>query len=185
MNSHFDQLMEEPRRVMVENNESRRLPKLPKDTCDFLKESRELTQKNNDLREERASLKFNSENLNIQYQQRLKGMFPRAAMDDTILMAPPSYQFLVPMPMPPGPIPMHQSMQPYPLGNQNPRKTFVQLLFHIQLRIPWSNNNSPSMYLQLLMYAINSPSWANKTPQTSHIGRSEILVDQKIMKKQF
>jgi hypothetical protein len=25
-------------------------------------------------------------------------MFPRAAMDDTILMAPPSYQFLVPMP---------------------------------------------------------------------------------------
>jgi hypothetical protein len=68
MNSHFDQLMEESRRVMVENNKSRWLPKLPKDTCDFLKESHELTQKNNDLRDERASLKFNSENLNIQYQ---------------------------------------------------------------------------------------------------------------------
>jgi hypothetical protein len=81
MNSHFDQLMEERRCVMVENNESRRLPKLPKDTCDFLKESRLLTQKNSDLREERASLKFNSENLNIQYQKRLKGVFPRAAMD--------------------------------------------------------------------------------------------------------
>jgi hypothetical protein len=131
MNSHFDQLMEERCCVIVENNESRRLPKLPKDTCDFLKESHELKQKNNDLREERATLKFKSENLNIQYQQRLKGMFPRAAMDDTILMAPPSYKFLVPMTMPPGPIPNHPSIQPYPFVNQNPRKTFVQLLFHI------------------------------------------------------
>lgn len=91
-----------------------------------------MTQEKNDLREEKASLKSDIENLNIQYQQRLRGMFPWAAMDHTIVMAPPSYQFPVPMPMPPGPIPVHPSMQPYPFyGNQipgvipNPCSTFI------------------------------------------------------------
>jgi hypothetical protein len=92
----------------------------------------QLTQEKNDLREEKASLKSDIENLNIQYQQRLGGMYQWGAMDHTIVMAPPSYQFPVPMPMPPGPFPVHPSMQPYPFfGNQipgvipNPCSTFI------------------------------------------------------------
>jgi hypothetical protein len=92
----------------------------------------QLTQEKNDLREEKASLKSDIENLNIQYQQRLRGMYQWGAMDHTIVMAPPSYQFPMPMPMPPGPFPVHPSMQPYPFfGNQipgvipNPCSTFI------------------------------------------------------------
>ncbi|KAK2983789.1 hypothetical protein RJ640_017192 [Escallonia rubra] len=84
-------------------------------------ESRELTQEKNDLREEKASLKSDIENLNLQYQQRVRTMFPWGGMDPSVVMHPPSYPFPVPVPMPAGPIPMHPSMQPYPFfGNQNP-----------------------------------------------------------------
>lgn len=99
-------------------------------------ESCELMQEKNDLKGEKVALKSDIDNLNVQYQQRLRPMFPWAAMDQTVIMASPSYQFPVPMPMPmpmpAGPIPMHPSMQPYPFfGNQNhgvvpnPCSTFV------------------------------------------------------------
>ncbi|CAN8258725.1 unnamed protein product [Cochlearia groenlandica] len=86
-------------------------------------ESRELTQEKNDLREEKTSLKSDIENLNLQYQQRLRSMSPwGAAMDHTVMMAPPpSYPYPMPMAMPPGSIPMHPSMPPYTyFGSQNP-----------------------------------------------------------------
>lgn len=84
----------------------------------FLKQ---LTQEKNDLREEKSSIKSDIENLNVQYQQRMRTMYPWAAMDHSVVMAPPSYPYPVPMPMPPGAIPMHPHMQPYPFyGNQNP-----------------------------------------------------------------
>lgn len=80
-----------------------------------------MTQEKNDLREEKGSLKSDIENLNVQYQQRVRTMFPWTAMDHSVIMAPPSYPYPVPMPMPPGPIPMHPHMHPYPYyGNQNP-----------------------------------------------------------------
>jgi hypothetical protein len=80
----------------------------------------QLTQEKNDLREEKASLKSDIENLNLQYQQRLRATFPWG-MDHSVMMHPPTYPFPVPVPMPQGPMPMHPSMQPYPFfANQNP-----------------------------------------------------------------
>ncbi|KAL0376198.1 UNVERIFIED_CONTAM: Transcription factor [Sesamum calycinum] len=77
-------------------------------------ESRELTQEKNDLREEKASLKSDIENLNAQYQQRLRTI-----------------------PIPTGPIPLHPSLQPYPFyANQNPAvvpnpcSTYVPYMTH-------------------------------------------------------
>lgn len=94
-------------------------------------ESRELTQEKTELREEKASLKSDIENLNVQYQQRLRVMFPWGAMDPSVVMGPP-YSYPVPIPVPSGPIPMHPSMQPFPFfGNHapgaiaNPCSTFI------------------------------------------------------------
>ncbi|PON83415.1 Basic helix-loop-helix transcription factor [Trema orientale] len=95
--------------------------KLKSEYASLTEEARELTQEKNDLREEKSSLKSDIENLNVQYQQRMRTMFPWAAMDHSVVMAPPSYPYPVPMPLAPGPIPMHPHMQPYPFyGNQNP-----------------------------------------------------------------
>ncbi|KAL4616052.1 hypothetical protein ACB092_07G171500 [Castanea dentata] len=95
--------------------------KLQAEHATLSEESCELTQEKNDLREEKASLKSDIDNLNVQYQQRVRAMFPWAAMDHSVVIAPPSYPYPMAMPMPPGPIPMHPSMQPYPFyGNQNP-----------------------------------------------------------------
>ncbi|KAJ8771099.1 hypothetical protein K2173_023424 [Erythroxylum novogranatense] len=83
-------------------------------------ESRELTQEKNELREEKASLKSEIESVNIQYQQRCRVMFPWPAVDPSVVMASP-YSYTVPVPVSPGPIPMHPSLRPFPLfGNQNP-----------------------------------------------------------------
>ncbi|XVF59774.1 hypothetical protein PTKIN_Ptkin07bG0303000 [Pterospermum kingtungense] len=92
-----------------------------KDECSSLtEESRELTQEKNELREEKASLKADTENLNVQYQQRLRVMFPWTGIDPSVVMAP-SYPYPVPLPVPTGPIAMHPSLQPYPFfGNHNP-----------------------------------------------------------------
>lgn len=80
-----------------------------------------MTQEKTDLREEKATLKSDIENLNIQCQQRFRTIYPWTAIDHSVVMAPPSYPFPVPMAMPPGSIPMHPHMQPYPFyGNQNP-----------------------------------------------------------------
>ncbi|KAG8654996.1 transcription factor bHLH121 isoform X2 [Manihot esculenta] len=95
--------------------------KLKAEYASLTEESRELTQEKVDLREEKASLKSDIENLNIQYQQRIRTMYPWVAMEHSVVMAPTSYPFPMPVTMPPGPIPLHPSMQPYPFfGNQNP-----------------------------------------------------------------
>uniref|UniRef100_A0A2N9EPS5 BHLH domain-containing protein n=1 Tax=Fagus sylvatica TaxID=28930 RepID=A0A2N9EPS5_FAGSY len=95
--------------------------KLQSEHATLSEESCELTQEKNDLREEKASLKSDIDNLNVQYQQRVRAMFPWAAMDHSVVIAQPSYPYPVAMPMPPGPIPMHPSMQPYAFyGNHNP-----------------------------------------------------------------
>ncbi|KAH7692571.1 Myc-type basic helix-loop-helix (bHLH) domain-containing protein [Dioscorea alata] len=77
-------------------------------------ESKELTQEKNELREEKAKIKSDIENLNAQYQQRLRVMFPWGAMDHSVIMGhPPSYPFPVPVPIASGPIAIHPSMPPY------------------------------------------------------------------------
>ncbi|XAR73775.1 hypothetical protein NMG60_11007861 [Bertholletia excelsa] len=83
-------------------------------------ESRELIQEKNELREEKASLKSDIDNLNLQYQQRLRAMFPWAPMDPSVVMAP-TYSYPVPVSVPSAPIPMHPALQLFPFfGNQNP-----------------------------------------------------------------
>ncbi|XP_022751463.1 transcription factor bHLH121-like isoform X2 [Durio zibethinus] len=78
-----------------------------------------LTQEKNELREEKASLKADIENLNVQYQQRLRVMYPWSGIDPAVVMAPP-YAYPVPVPVSTGPIAMHPSLQ-YPFfGNHNP-----------------------------------------------------------------
>ncbi|KAE8010618.1 hypothetical protein FH972_006975 [Carpinus fangiana] len=94
-------------------------------------ESHELMQEKNELREEKSSLKSDIENLNVQYQQRLRVMFPWAAIDPSVVVGPP-YSYPVPVSVPAGPIPLHPSLQPFPFfGNQNqgaianPCSTFI------------------------------------------------------------
>lgn len=95
--------------------------KLKAEHTALTEEARELTQEKNDLREEKASLKSDIGSLNTQCQQRMRAMYPWAGMDHSVVMHPPSYPFPLPMPIPAGAIPMHPSLQPYPLfGNQNP-----------------------------------------------------------------
>ncbi|CAK9162062.1 unnamed protein product [Ilex paraguariensis] len=95
--------------------------RLKSECTSLTEESRELSQEKNDLREEKSSLKNDIENLNLQYQQRLRAMFPWAGMEHSVVMQPPSFPFPLPMPIPPGTIPLHPSLQPYPyFGNQNP-----------------------------------------------------------------
>nr|WAK86086.1 transcription factor bHLH40 [Nothapodytes nimmoniana] len=94
--------------------------RLKADHAALTEESRELTQEKNDLKEEKASLKSDIENLNAQYQQRLRSVYPWSGVDHPVVMHP-SYHFSLPMPIAPGPIPMHPPLQPYPFfGNQNP-----------------------------------------------------------------
>ncbi|KAH0973095.1 hypothetical protein GBA52_025688 [Prunus armeniaca] len=105
--------------------------KLKAECAALTDESRELTQEKNELREEKASLKSDIENLNVQYQQRLRVMFPWAAMDPSVVMAP-QYSYPMPVAVPPGSIPMHPSLQPFPYFQTqtpaaipNPCSTFV------------------------------------------------------------
>lgn len=91
-------------------------------------------QEKNELREEKASLKSDIENLNAQYQQRLRIMFPWTGVEQPVVMAPSPYSYPLAVSIPPGPIPMpHPSLQPFPYyGNQNPAaipnpcSTFIQ-----------------------------------------------------------
>ncbi|KAF7828961.1 transcription factor bHLH121 [Senna tora] len=94
-------------------------------------ESHELMQEKNELREEKTSLKSDIENLNAQYQQRVRVTFPWTAIDHSVVMPPP-YSYPLPIPIPPAPISIHPSLQPFPFfGNQNqgpipnPCSTFV------------------------------------------------------------
>ncbi|XP_019412698.1 PREDICTED: transcription factor bHLH121-like isoform X2 [Lupinus angustifolius] len=103
--------------IQLLNDLTSQVSKLKDEYTALNEESRELAQEKNDLREEKASLKLDIENLNNQYQQRLRTVFPWTAMDHSVMMAPPSYPYPMPVPVPPGPIPM----QFYPhFANQNP-----------------------------------------------------------------
>jgi len=91
----------------------------------------QLMQEKNELREEKSSLKSEVENLNVQYQQRTRVMYPWAAMDPSVIMGP-AYSYPVPIPVTAGPIPMLSQLQPFPFfGNQNasaipaPCSTFI------------------------------------------------------------
>ncbi|GMH24560.1 hypothetical protein Nepgr_026403 [Nepenthes gracilis] len=108
-------------------------------------ESRELTQEKNELREEKVSLKSDIENLNIQYQQRLRVMCPWAPVDSSVVIGP-HYSFPMPLAVPAAPIPiMHPSLQPFPFfGNQNPG--FV----------PYPTPGNPQVEQQSTQYASTS-----------------------------
>ncbi|XP_062102574.1 transcription factor bHLH121-like isoform X3 [Humulus lupulus] len=94
--------------------------KLKAEYASLSEESRELTLEKNELREEKASLKCDIENLNVQYQQRVRVMFPWAAIDPSVVMGP-TYSYPVPVPVPQGSISFHPSSQPFPFfGAQNP-----------------------------------------------------------------
>lgn len=65
-------------------------------------------------------LKSDIENLNAQYQQRVRVVFPWATVEPPVVVAPP-YSYPLPMALSSGPLPMHPSLQPYPFfGSQNP-----------------------------------------------------------------
>lgn len=84
-------------------------------------------QEKNELREEKASLKTDIENLNAQYQQRVRVMYPWAAVDPSLVMGP-TYPYPVPISVPQGPTPIHPSFQHFSFfGNQNPAScsTFI------------------------------------------------------------
>ncbi|KAE9616419.1 putative transcription factor bHLH family [Lupinus albus] len=87
--------------IQLLNDLSSQVSKLKDEYTALNEESRELAQEKNDLKEEKASLKLDIENLNNQYQQRLRTVFPWTAMDHSVMMAPPSYPY--PMPVPSSP----------------------------------------------------------------------------------
>ncbi|OMO57046.1 hypothetical protein CCACVL1_26028 [Corchorus capsularis] len=105
--------------VQILKDLSAEVNRLKAECSSLTEESRELTQEKNELREEKASLKAEIDNLNVQYQQRLRVMFPWTGIDPSVVMAPP-YTYPVPLPVPAGPIAMHPAMQPYTFfGNHN------------------------------------------------------------------
>ncbi|CAJ1933891.1 unnamed protein product [Sphenostylis stenocarpa] len=110
---------------------SSQVSKLKDEYATLNEESCELAHEKNGLREEKASLKSDIEKLNNQYQLQLRTVSPWAAMDQSVMVAPPSYPYPVPMAIPPAPI----GMQPYPFyANQhsaiipNPCSTYVPYL---------------------------------------------------------
>uniref|UniRef100_A0A803PFP8 BHLH domain-containing protein n=1 Tax=Cannabis sativa TaxID=3483 RepID=A0A803PFP8_CANSA len=122
--------------------------KLKAEYASLSEESRELTMEKNELREEKASLKSDIENLSIQYQQRVRVMFPWGAIDPSVVMGP-TYSYPMPVPVPQGPIPFHPSSQPFSFfGAQNPGAVpnFVQYPtpVHPPIEQPTSQNASTS-----------------------------------------
>lgn len=115
-------------------------------------ESHELIQEKNELREEKASLKSDIENLNSQYQQRVRVMPPWTAIDHSIVMSNP-YPYPVPIPIPHGPVSMHPPLQPFPFfGNQNPGH--VPSL--CSMYIPFSTPANPPIEMPSAQYASTS-----------------------------
>ncbi|KAL2907101.1 hypothetical protein RDABS01_005811 [Bienertia sinuspersici] len=93
--------------------------KLKAECTTLSEESHELTLEKNELREEKSSLKSDIENLNSQYQHRLRVAFSWGAVESSAVMGPP-YSYPLPVAVPSGSMPMHPSLQPYPLfGTQN------------------------------------------------------------------
>lgn len=124
--------------------------KLKTEHANLIEESHELAQEKSDLREEKPLLTSDIENLNAQYQQKLRATYPWAVMDHSVVMAPAPFPFPVPMQMPPGPFPLHPSLQPYTFfGNPDPRvianpcSTFVPYIPPNSLTEQQSPQNAP------------------------------------------
>ncbi|KQJ94621.1 transcription factor bHLH121 isoform X2 [Brachypodium distachyon] len=94
---------------------SSQVNKLKAEYSSLSEEERELTQEKNELRDEKASLKSDIDNLNTQYQQRIRMLYPWTGMEPSVVIGPPpSYPFPVPVPIPTGAVPMHPQLQAYP-----------------------------------------------------------------------
>ncbi|KAJ6850438.1 transcription factor bHLH121 [Iris pallida] len=101
--------------IQMLNDLTAQVDRLKMEYASLSEESRELTQEKNELREEKATLKSEIDNLNAQYQQRVRCMYPWAAVDPSVMMAPPPpYPYPMPVPIPSAQIPIHPSLQPYP-----------------------------------------------------------------------
>ncbi|XP_020232661.1 transcription factor bHLH121 [Cajanus cajan] len=115
-------------------------------------ESRELMQEKNELREEMTSIKSDIDNLNAQYQQRVRIMFPWAAIDHSVVISQP-YSYPVPIPIPPAPISIHPSLQPFPFfGNQNPGP----MANPCPMYVPYSTPTNPPVELPSALCASTS-----------------------------
>ncbi|KAJ1418368.1 Myc-type, basic helix-loop-helix [Sesbania bispinosa] len=125
-------------------------------------ESRELMQEKNELREEKASLKSDIENLNAQYQQRVRIMFPWTAVEPFCCHESP-YSYPVPIPIPPSPISMHPSLQPFPFfGNQNPGHIPSPCSMYVSFSAP----TNPAIELPSSQYASTSHASNQKESQS-------------------
>ncbi|KAK3154026.1 hypothetical protein QOZ80_2BG0184870 [Eleusine coracana subsp. coracana] len=108
--------------------------KLKAEYTSLSEEARELTQEKNELRDEKASLKSDVDNLNNQYQQRMRVLYPWAGMEPSVVIGPPApYPYPVPVHIPSGAVPMHPQMQAYPFFRSqnsgtipNPYMAFTQ-----------------------------------------------------------
>lgn len=150
--------------IQMLNDLTAQVSRLKSEYTTLTEESRELTQEKHDLREEKASLKSDIENLNLQYQQRVRAsssIYPWGGhMDQSVVMQPhphpPTYPYPIPMQMPMPPM-HHPPIQPYPFfGNQNPSNpcsTFFQYVSpppvhqpssrsHVSTRQPSKNKSS-------------------------------------------
>ncbi|CAM0946312.1 unnamed protein product [Alopecurus aequalis] len=89
--------------------------KLKAEYSSLSEEERELTQEKNELRDEKALLKSNVDNLNNQYQQHIRMLYPWTAMEPSVVAGPrPSFPFPVPVPIPTSAVTMHPQLQAYP-----------------------------------------------------------------------
>ncbi|KAL9260967.1 Transcription factor bHLH121-like protein [Drosera capensis] len=134
--------------------------KLKAEYTTFSEEARELTQEKNELKEEKTTLKADIENLNNQYQQRLRVSYPWAPVDPSVLVGP-HYSYPMPMAMRAAPMPMHPSMQPFAFfGNQNPGA----VPNHCSTFVPYPGHANPPAEPPASQYA-----------STSHISRKQDL----------
>lgn len=100
-------------------------------------ESRELTQEKNELKEEKVTLKSEVDSLNVQYQMRLRCVYPWAPTDPSVVMGPP----------PPYPYPMHvihPSMQPYPFFRNQTHEAVVPNVHYAARPHPSSSRSQNS-----------------------------------------
>lgn len=126
----------------------------------------QLIQEKNELREEKASLRSDIENLNSQYQQRVRVMPPWTGMDPSVVMSSP-YPYSVPIPIPPAPVSIHPHMQPFPyFGNPNPG--------HIpslcSMYIPFSAPANPPIEMPSTQYASTSHVLNRKESRNKSLG---------------
>lgn len=140
--------------------------RLKAECTELAEESSELTLEKNELREEKASLKSDIENLNVQYQQRVRVMCPWGAIDPSVVMTQP-YTYPVTLPVPSAPIPMH----PFPFfGNQNPgaipnpSASFV----------PYPNPANPHINQPCTTYAPTSCSSSRQEPGSKSSGHLRV-----------